>query len=105
MDVGACLSRLGVEGGWVANGQSIVYWEADTPQPTQQELLAAWTLIQAERPMKELRAKRDELLSSSDKYALPDWPHADGQRQLWLDYRQALRDLPEQADPTFPTPP
>ena len=42
-----------------------------------------------------LRTERDAKLVKSDVYALPDYSHADEQvRQAWLDYRQALRDLP-----------
>jgi uncharacterized protein YjiS (DUF1127 family) len=63
-----------------------------------------------ERPLQELRSKRDELLQDTDKYAIPDWPHATSEvRQAWLDYRQALRELPSSTDdvsnPTWPTPP
>lgn len=50
-----------------------------------------------------LRSERDRLLSLSDKYVLPDFPQPEPQRQAWLDYRQALRDLPElTADPESP---
>ena len=60
---------------------------------------------------------RNEYLLDTDKFSLPDWPHADETvRQAWLDYRQALRTMfdayqpfdPEQTDPatiTFPTRP
>ena len=42
-----------------------------------------------------LRSDRNELLIKTDKYALPDWPHESLEKQKeWLDYRQALRDLP-----------
>lgn len=45
-----------------------------------------------------IRAERDRRLAASDRFVLPDYPHADAAvRQAWLDYRQALRDLPEQA--------
>ncbi|MEG6550184.1 tail fiber assembly protein [Desulfocurvibacter africanus] len=45
-----------------------------------------------------IRAERDRCLTASDRFVLPDYPHADtALLQAWLDYRQALRDLPEQA--------
>jgi len=51
-------------------------------------------LIDAQ-PLKELRAARDALLSQTDKYATIDYPHgSEAAKQAWLDYRQALRDLP-----------
>ena len=57
-----------------------------------------------------LRADRDKLLQETDKYALPDWPHPTPEaRQAWLDYRQALRDLPsvteDPANPVWPAQP
>ena len=43
----------------------------------------------------QLRGQRTMLLIKTDKYALPDWPHESLEKQKeWLDYRQALRDLP-----------
>ena len=47
---------------------------------------------------------RDYLLTESDWRVLPDA----GQSTLWIDYRQALRDITEQPDPLniiWPTPP
>ena len=54
-----------------------------------------------------LRSQRDALLIKTDKYTLPDWPHASLAKQMeWLDYRQALRDLPstteDPANPVWP---
>ena len=44
------------------------------------------------------RSQRDALLSQSDWTQVPDAPV---DQQAWADYRQALRDVPEQAG--FPT--
>ena len=51
-----------------------------------------------------LRDERNLRLEKSDKFALPDYPHVDAAvRQAWLDYRQALRDLPMKTqDPASP---
>lgn len=39
---------------------------------------------------------RDQKLKQSDVYVLSDFPHVnEGERQAWLDYRSALRDLPD----------
>ena len=60
-------------------------------------------LIDAQ-PLKKLRAERDALLSQTDKYATIDFPHgSEAAKQAWLDYRQALRDLPANTDPSNPT--
>ena len=49
---------------------------------------------------KKIRRKRNECLKDSDKYMLPDYPLSDEQRELAKQYRQALREIPEQ--PNFP---
>jgi len=60
-------------------------------------------LIDAQ-PLKKLRAERDTLLSQTDKYATIDYPHeSEATKEAWLDYRQALRDLPANTDPSNPT--
>jgi len=46
----------------------------------------------------EARTQRDALLSQSDWTQVPDAPV---DQQAWAEYRQALRDVPQQAG--FPT--
>ena len=50
----------------------------------------------------EIKHRRDVYLQSSDIYVLPDrWDiYTQEQKTEWANYRQALRDLPEQ--PEFP---
>ena len=60
--------------------------------------------LRGDKPWKELRAERDTILSQTDKYATIDFPHgSEAAKQAWLDYRQALRDLPANTtDPENP---
>jgi hypothetical protein len=44
-----------------------------------------------------VRAIRDQMLASSDWSQLPDAPLSDLGRAAWVEYRQMLRDVPEQA--------
>jgi len=45
-----------------------------------------------------LKKERNSLLEKTDTpWGLADYQHPN--KQAWLDYRQALRDLPETADP------
>lgn len=47
-----------------------------------------------EIPIGKLRERRNELLESTDKYALPDYPHESEEvKQAWITYRQQLRDI------------
>lgn len=59
----------------------------------------------------DVRDQRDQLLAESDVYVLPDrWAVlTSDQQQAWANYRQALRDIPQNfsdpADVVWPTKP
>lgn len=57
----------------------------------------------------EVLLRRNELLRGCDWTQLADAPLTEQERQAWWDYRQALRDVPEQpgfpANVTWPEPP
>ncbi len=57
----------------------------------------------------EVRARRNELLTASDKYMIPDYPITDAEREQWRRYRKNLRELPKKfSDPDgieWPEPP
>jgi hypothetical protein len=79
-------------------------------KPPKEEFEAKLQELMAAQPLKELRTKRNTVLDQSDKYATIDYPHATPEKkQEWLDYRQALRDLPsvteDPANPVWPTAP
>lgn len=51
-------------------------------------------------PMKILRKKRNKKLFDTDYRIVSDFPHPSEEiKQSWLDYRQALRNLPSTASP------
>lgn len=52
---------------------------------------------EAERLATEARAKRDRLLSATDWTQIPDAPLTADQKAAYAAYRQALRDVPQQA--------
>mgnify|MGYP003640950079 CR=1 FL=1 len=71
-------------GYWVVGVDTLTY---DAAQEAADTLSNSWAAI---------RTKRNTLISATDWRVLPDQPVS----QPWLDYRQALRDLPDsQADP------
>lgn len=45
----------------------------------------------------EARAKRNSLIAETDYLVMPDYPLPEDRKQAVLAYRQALRDVPEQA--------
>ena len=73
-------------------------------KPSLEELVKRADEILAEKPFNEIRTKRNTRLSETDKYATIDYPHpTEEAKQAWLDYRQALRDLPANTtDPENP---
>ena len=62
------------------------------------------------KKIESFKKRRNILLNSTDKYVTIDYPHVTPEkRQEWLNYRQALRDLPsvttDPENPSWPTPP
>jgi hypothetical protein len=63
--------------------------------PTEAEIQAKLAELEAAEPLRQLREQRNQLLAQSDWMALSDRTMTQAQ----IDYRQALRDLPETAEP------
>ena len=101
------------------NDYSTLVWSTSNSarQPTESEILAKNTEMINEISLDHLRSERNKLLEQSDRYSLPDFPHAnDTIRTQWLTYRQQLRDITTQTPTlnlqtgeisgiTWPTPP
>ena len=64
-------------------------------QPTEQEVKAKIIELDAAEPMRLLRIERDKKIAETDWRVLPDQTPTDD----WINYRQALRDLPASASP------
>ena len=95
--------------GWLDTWESIKFPEGYEKPPKEEFEDKLQELIDAQ-PLKDLRAARDALLSQTDKYATIDFPHgSEAAKQAWLDYLQALRDLPANTttpeNPVWPQPP
>ena len=89
--------------GWLDTWESIKFPEGYEKPPKEAFEAKLRELIDAQ-PLKKLRAERDTILSQTDKYATIDYPHgSEAAKQAWLDYRQSLRDLPANTDPSNPT--
>ena len=70
-------------------------FESNVILPTEEQIQAKILELQAAEPLRFLRIQRNQLLQQSDWMALSDRTMTQAQ----IDYRQALRDLPETADP------
>ena len=80
--------------------------EGEDIKPTREDFNSNLLSVKLE----QLRTKRNTILEQSDRYAINDYPHSNlAVQQEWLDYRQALRDLPsvteDPANPVWPTAP
>lgn len=91
---------------YLVHNNEIVHWGEITigsPQPTESELNQGWIDWQAgadDRLWVEIRAERNEKLWASDWTQLSDVPIAGWKKTEWTDYRQELRDIPQD----FPNP-
>ena len=73
-------------GAFDKNGQQVILDESIVQ--------AKITELKAAEPLRLLREERNRKLAATDWRATVDYPGDD--KQLWLDYRQALRDITEQ---------
>ena len=96
MDLAAVLNALYPDALWgeTNNDYATLVWDESNadPKPTLAALEAAWPQVQADRKWAEVRRERDRLLDASDWTQAPDAPV---DAQAWADYRQALRDIPQ----------
>jgi hypothetical protein len=108
MDIPLVLSNYYKGQNWSLNGENYegLLWsdENTLPKPTLEELTNKYDEHRAAQPLRELRTKRNAVLEQTDRYATIDYPHPTEEvKQAWLDYRQALRDLPvNTTDPENP---
>ena len=82
---------------WVLRGTeySGLEWLDSGQQPTEQEVKAKLIELDAAEPMRLLRIERNKKIAETDWRVLPDQTPSDD----WINYRQALRDLPASASP------
>src|SRR5210317_386148 len=77
------------------NYEEINFFGSHIQKPPKEEFEAKLQELIDAQPLRELREARDKILSTTDKYATIDYPHAtDEEKQARLAYRQTLRDLP-----------
>jgi len=98
IDIHRALVELYPNGaGYIQKGDkySGLKWVDARPKPSESEIQAKIAELTAAEPMRKLREQRNQLLAQSDWMAVSDRTMTQAQ----IDYRQALRDLPQTADP------
>ena len=96
-DTADALQALKPGAQWVLRGTeySGLEWMDSGQQPTEQEVKAKLLELDAAEPMRLLRIERNKKIAETDWRVLPDQTPSDD----WINYRQALRDLPASASP------
>ena len=82
---------------WTLRGNDYtgLEWLDSEQQPTKTEVADKIAELDAAEPMRLLRIERDKKIALTDWRALKDQTPSDD----WINYRQALRDLPASASP------
>ena len=96
------LKELKPEAIWTLNGNnySDLNWQdSSKTKPTEAEINAKISELDAAEPMRLLRKERNSLLNKTDWTQNDDVPTET--QTKWQTYRQQLRDLPATASPTL----
>ena len=96
-DITHALHSLKPGAEWVLRGNDYtgLEWLDSGQQPTKTEVVDKIAELDAAEPMRLLRIERNKKIALTDWRVLPDQPSSDD----WVNYRQALRDLPASASP------
>ena len=107
------LTSLQPNAKWVLRGDKVEWLDSTELEPTEEQIQAKISELEAAEPLRQLRIQRTQLLSQTDWRMVSDYP---GSNQTeWQTYRQALRDITTQTPSldsngqltgiTWPTPP
>jgi len=70
-----------------------ITWLNGTPPIPKEQILAIIPQVELDMAMETLRAKRNKLLADTDYTQLPDVGFKAAERNAYMIYRQALRDI------------
>ena len=96
-DIPHALQALKPGAEWTLRGDDYtgLEWLDSGQQPSKEEVEAKIIELNTAEPMRLLRIERDKKIALTDWRVLPDQSPSDD----WINYRQALRDLPASASP------
>ena len=96
-DISDALHALKPGAQWILRGYDYtgLEWLDSEQKPTKTEIADKIAELDASEPMRLLRIERNKKIALTDWRVLPDQTPSDD----WINYRQALRDLPASATP------
>ena len=97
-DIGLALLSLRPGAEWVLEGEDysgLTWLDSSQTKPTETEVNSKISELDNAEPMRLLRIERNKKIALTDWRVLPDQTPTDD----WINYRQALRDLPASATP------
>jgi hypothetical protein len=96
MNYGATMTKYYLDKQWaIGESYESLSWQSDEPKPTDEHLRELWELMRPEYELDQIRKIRNQKLSETDKYTIPDWPQTVEEKETRFKYRQQLRDLPQ----------
>ena len=83
------------------NYNNIVWKDTTQTKPTEEEIISKINELNTILGWEILRIERNKLLKETDKYMVLDYPNlSESKKNEWITYRQLLRDLPLNANPS-----
>ena len=83
------------------NYNNIVWTDTTQTKPTEEEIISKINELNTILGWEILRIERNNLLKETDKYMVLDYPNlSESKKNEWITYRQLLRDLPLNANPS-----
>ena len=70
-----------------------ITWHNGTTPIPKADIEAQFPIVEFDMAMEDLRSKRNKLLADTDYTQLPDVGFNAAERNAWMIYRQALRDI------------
>lgn len=102
MDITRALLKLAPNASFSVEGENydeITWFSTDIQKPTKAQVEAEIQKFVLEEPMRLLRLHRDKLLAEVDWITIRSYNQGVPVPEEWVQYCQALRDLPETATP------
>ena len=83
------------------NYNNIVWIDTIQTKPTEEEIISKINELNTILGWEILRIEKNKLLKETDKYMVLDYPNlSESKKNEWITYRQLLRDLPLNANPS-----